>query len=142
MNIVLLWFSSFILFISLPFVKVDRELTPYYEEFMQIVNNECSKVKLPNQFIVEFKQLDDEEIGSCTIYLHKKEVFIDVNFWKTASSRTKKQLMFHELTHCLLGLHHVDVSGNYMYPYIEPIPENELIDQVKNNVKLFCNQKQ
>lgn len=141
MNLFLVWVSGIILFISLPTIKVDREIAPYYNEFMEIVESECPNLQLPNQLFVLFDELNDDEIGSCTVYLHKKKILIDKNFWSISEARVRKQLVFHELTHCVLKLNHVDVENNYMYPYIETVPGDQLIEQVRLNVRIACEQR-
>lgn len=141
MNLFLAWISGVILFISLPTIEVDHEIAPYYNEFMEIVKNECPNLQLPNQLFVLFDELNDDEIGSCTVYLHKKQILIDKNFWSISEARVRKQLVFHELTHCVLKLNHVDVENNYMYPYIETVPGDQLIEQVRLNVRIACEQR-
>jgi hypothetical protein len=102
-----------------------------------------SKVYMPpdrpivpsKKITIQFANLDDTVIGLCQRPIFKS-VFrpiltIDRNFWKTADSGTKEQLVFHELGHCALGRLHNDAVVNFlnikvgvsiMHSYLDAVP--------------------
>lgn len=140
MQLILTCFLTLIFFIGAPIKNIDDRIEPYYKEFMGIVKNECPKIETPRQFIARFDTLRNEEVGLCTFYAFKRDVSIDKNFWETAPEYGRRQLVFHELTHCILNKHHVDEKDNYMNPYLNYIPEKDLITQIQENARRFCNE--
>jgi Zn-dependent peptidase ImmA (M78 family) len=139
MGLLAAWFSAIILFFTIPLNNIDKDLNVYYAEFMALGKEQCNKIQKPNQFSIRFSKLTDDNIGLCTVYLHRKEILIDENYWTISNLETKKQLMFHELTHCILNKHHIDTEDNYMNPYLIQLPEDVLYNQVKENMTQFCN---
>jgi hypothetical protein len=139
MGILAAWVSAIILFFTIPLNNIDKDLNSYYKEFMSIGKEQCDKIQKPNQFSIRFGELTDDNIGLCTFYLHRKEILIDENYWAISNLETRKQLVFHELTHCILDTHHIDAEDNYMNPYLIQLPEDVLYNQVKDNMIKFCN---
>lgn len=132
-------FASFILFLSVPSKKADVELYPYYMDFMSFSKKRCDKIETPNQFLLTFKQLKNDEIGLCYTYpYNKREIFIDEFYWDNASETERRQLVYHELTHCILNKDHVKSENNYMNAYLFPLEEEELYKQLSNNIDDFC----
>ena len=43
------------------------------------------------------------------------EIYIDYNYWKNASDRDRKLLIFHELGHDVLNLNHSSNPCHFMY---------------------------
>ena len=134
-----IWISSMILFFTLPMNSIDKDLNSYYKEFMDLGKEHCNKIQKPNQFSIRFSKLTDDNIGLCTVYIHRKEVLIDENYWAISNLETRKQLVFHELTHCILDKNHIDSEDNYMNPYLIELPKDVLYEQVKDNMVKFCN---
>lgn len=141
MQFLFAWVLAFTFLVSVPFVRIDEEVKPYYNEFISIVKNECPNLKTPKQLIVSFKTLKNEEIGLCTIYAFRREINFDPLSWGLSTNILRRQLVFHELTHCVLNVHHVKDSKHYMNAYIVYVPEEELILQLKNNIKEACNEQ-
>ena len=139
MEFLVTWLVSLIFFMVVPFKIVPPEVDPYYNEFIEIVQKECPKIKQPMQFGIYFKRLKNEEVGLCTLYTFKRKIEIDEFFWVNSDNRTRRQLVFHELTHCILETHHVEDIQNYMYPYMVYVPEEQLAGQVKQVAKDYCN---
>jgi hypothetical protein len=139
MSFLAIWISSVILFFTLPTNNIDKELNSYYKEFMDLGKERCNKIQKPNQFSIKFSKLTDDNIGLCTVYIHRKEVLIDENYWAISNLETRKQLVFHELTHCILDKNHIDSEDNYMNPYLIELPKDVLYEQVKDNMVKFCN---
>ena len=139
MGFLAVWISSVIMFFTLPMNNIDKDLNLYYKEFMDLGKKECKKIQKPNQFSIKFSKLTDDNIGLCTVYVHRKEILIDENYWAISNLETRKQLVFHELTHCILNKDHVNSEDNYMNPYLIELPKDVLYEQVKDNMVKFCN---
>lgn len=140
MPFLLAWLMSLLIFINVPIKQIDPRVEPYYNEFMGIVKNECPNLETPRQFIVGFGTLRNEEIGLCYTYSVRREIKFDESFWEITPEYGRKQLVFHELTHCVLNVHHIDNDKNYMNPYLIYIPESDLIDQLQQNARSVCNE--
>lgn len=140
MEVLVSWLLSFLLFLTIPIKKIDNEFLPYYNSFFKSVNKNCKKISPPNQLTITFKDLSKEEVGLCYIFPHKKQIYIDKFFWEYANDNEKKQLIYHELTHCILNIHHVSDKSNYMNDYLVLLPDNVLETQLENNIKEACNE--
>ena len=87
--------------------------------------------------IVNFKDLSElGKIGICTLrkveavgrsYDYIPEVSIDKEFWETATEASRKDLMDHELGHCILKRGHnenikdeINTPESIMFPYHVP----------------------
>ncbi len=139
MPFIITWLLSLILFASVPIQNIPEGIYPYYKEYLFIVQNECPKVTVPRQLIIEFKELRNEEVGLCYLYVFKSKIEFDPLYWTQANDLMRKQLVFHELTHCILETHHDDTYVNYMNSYLTYVPEEVLIEQVKQNARNNCN---
>lgn len=135
------WFVSLVLFLSIPIKQVHPELIEYYKNFMDVVKTECPKIEPPRQLILEVGVLGDENIGVCYYYTVKRNIVVDKFYWETATEQQRKQLMYHELSHCVLNKDHVQSEADYMNPYATDISDEELIRQVKENAVSFCNEQ-
>jgi hypothetical protein len=138
MKIVLAWFLAILFFTSIPIVNVDERIVPYYNEFISLVKNECPKIETPNQFKIKFDELKNEEVGVCYFFMFRREIKIDQSFWDVTPEYGRRQLIFHELTHCILDTHHVEDENNYMNAYLNYVPTDVLIEQVKQVAKNYC----
>lgn len=139
MPFIITWLISLILFASIPIQNIPDSVYPYYEEYVSIVKKECPKIKVPRQLLIQFNNLKNEEVGLCYLYAFKRKIEFDNVYWQTTNHMMRKQLVFHELTHCILETHHDDSYINYMNSYVAYVPEEKLIEQVKQNAKAYCN---
>lgn len=107
---------------------VDKELNEYLTFFVQSaeinkteLKYSAAKVTLqfkPTSFFKNTKSY--YEVGLCRSCKNSKdsdciaEVYINKDYWKTASRMNKRLLMFHELGHCLMFKSHddrIDLAG-------------------------------
>ena len=110
---------------SLPNKELNEEFKPYYFKFTAIILDVELTINKPikwNKYIGEIKMVDkmsDKIIGLCKIFNETTwEIDISNNFWVSCDTEDKKILMYHELSHCILGLNHSKDSNTYMYPTI------------------------
>lgn len=124
-----------------PVRKIDSRLSPYYQEFVQLSLDNCkisSKLNFPNFLYAGIKSLDYPMAGVCNRSLITWFIFIDKDFFNKYTEIQKKTMIFHELTHCILKLNHIDNPNHYMYPIIVDITEEELKNQVIENINTVC----
>lgn len=116
--------------------RVDPALLPYYEVFVQSSsirgNNQST-----NDLIMEFGPTEGRVIAYCQkqiryndSFLQKTEkvdtpqVVVNPNWWKNASEPSRREVIYHELGHCLMNKDHDTRLSSYarqpeslMYPY-------------------------
>lgn len=116
--------------------RVDPALMPYYEVFVQssvIRGNDQST----NDLIMEFGPTEGRVIAYCQrqvryneSFLQKTEkidtplVVVNPNWWRNSSEASRREVIYHELGHCLMNKEHDTRVSSYvgrpeslMYPY-------------------------
>jgi hypothetical protein len=88
-------------------VVVDPVLQPYLTSFETDVGVSTDGIS------VDFANTETnpnplgETVGECILYSNNTKVIqIDSGYWTTASAEQRKQLIYHELGHCAMGLGH------------------------------------
>lgn len=129
-----LWVSFLV-----PKKSITPELQPWYNEYVSILKEECPDwYREPIQMTLKMEELPYPEIGLCSRYLTGFVLRIDNIFWKTYPEADRKATEFHELTHCILGLKHNEMPGDYMEAKLSPITEWLLDLQVRRDMKNKC----
>lgn len=122
---------------------VDNEFAPYKNEFYTFLDRGCpSKVKYEtNYYTIKFGSpaKPDDWIGICEPHLNGFTIEVEPGFWDRADVQDRRQLIYHELSHCVIYRDHVGDVNNYMYPVIMRINPEIMINQLKNNIADFCN---
>lgn len=127
-----------------PIYKVDPVIEPYVEEFKSIGQSVCNKVDYftPPKTIIQFKKslLTEKEniIGVCYRSNISYKIEYDEDYFYGLSPTSKKALVFHELTHCMLLIDHSEDRHNYMYENLVELDEKTLYNQLKDNFKKRC----
>lgn len=136
----LFFVGLFFTYVNIPLKEIDPELAPYYQEFLGLYNEFCPNRPLPTKTVIKFNFKGGTVIGTCTRSYKRSVIEIDPINWYLSPLMDRKQLMFHELTHCLLSLGHVDERfvDNYMNPVLYPLEEPSLSLQVINNMHYVC----
>lgn len=134
----MLFVILFIFLFPLRTVAPAPELKVYQKEYNDLVKEECPGLEFPRNLGLGFTTLSKDEIGVCNIFLAKRQILVDKTFWNLSSELDRKQLMFHELTHCTFNIGHVENPNNYMNPYLMHISEEDLIIQVKQVSREQC----
>lgn len=73
--------------------------TEYFEFFQEAYKRKCLVIPVS----AYFSRLEDEIAGYC---IPGFGILINENRWPTLGAYQKRELMFHELAHCTLGLEH------------------------------------
>jgi len=124
---------------AVPSHYVDPELKPYVDDYMALLDQTCpGKVRYNNQFIVVKTKLDEKYIGMCTNLLDYRKIEVDTAFWNQADEYERRQLMYHELAHCVLNKKHVEGFDNYMYYRKNDVLPYLLESQVVLDMKEWC----
>lgn len=120
-------------------LEVPPQAKNYYNEYISYIPKYCkNKVFRFNKLRISFSPLGEDYIGFCNKTFNERQIILDTSFWKWMSIDDKKQLLFHELSHCLINKDHVTDPTNYMYPTEYTIPEKVVIEQVKEDIKYYC----
>lgn len=120
--------------------KVDVDLRPYVTDYYKLLNDNCKSKKFTtDDFIaIEFVEKNNDWIGLCIYKINGYQIYINKEFWDRSLDETKRLLMYHELSHCVLGQPHIDDPYNYMYPYIQYLPEVMFTEQTVNDITVAC----
>ena len=120
---------------------VPKEVKNYYNEYVSYIPHDCRrKVFRFNKFNIKFSPLGGDFIGFCNKMFRERKIILDTQYWKWMSEADKKQLLFHELSHCLINKNHVEDMTNYMYPTAYTVPEEIFVAQVKEDIKNYCDE--
>ena len=130
----------------IPSKHIDKEIQPYYDLYMKIVNTYCTPKQywFPRKVKVQFGNLldkDSEVIGVCAYaYPRRFVITLDKQFFEFVPEVQKFQVLAHEMRHCLFLADHSQDPGNYMAPYFPILPAEVLIKQVTEDIKNSCKQ--
>jgi hypothetical protein len=127
-------------YFTIPIKSIDRDFNEHYKSFMGLYNQHCPERKIPLQFKLHYRRLNGSMIGLCTRRPGSAVVAIDPIYWMISNDLVQKQLMYHELTHCLLDVAHIidPRRSHYMGPYMEDLTEEELLEQTVEIMKEVC----
>jgi len=133
---VLLW-ATVLHYVNILFVLVpyrNTELMEVFNEQMTVIKERCEphKYRNPNFFTtVMFRDLK-EEIAYCQHKVNGFVLVFDKGYWDYILSKSdKKQVMMHEIVHCVFKQEHVEDPNHFMAPYFEPMTDAVFDQQVK-----------
>jgi hypothetical protein len=121
---------------------IEPELLPYAEFYYDKLASVCKNSPLLRDEFISIKFVPDnsEWIGLCAYRINGFQILVNARYWysiKTTDSE-RKLLIYHELSHCVLGQPHVEDIDDYMYPSVQPIPEEVFIKQVIRDMEKSC----
>jgi hypothetical protein len=89
--------------------KMDQEIRPHFDEFLDVAKRN-DKFVLPYNITFEYTsetiQGNKSIVGLCINLLVDHLVLIKTQYWSKATQNKQRQLIFHELGHCMLNRHH------------------------------------
>ncbi len=123
----------------------DDALMPYYNETLSIVRERCT----PDQYFfpkiqgIRFYNApeDSGEIAICESNKLGFRIGFDRASWAAASEADRKQVMAHEVVHCLFNQDHVQDAENFMAPYFARMDEAVLLKQLDEYLSNKCGPK-
>lgn len=87
--------------------KIPAEFQPHIKDFVKTSNG---KIKLREVMTIQFKfkkyPSGSSTLGTCYPAVVKRWITINQKWWKTATYKSQRELIFHELGHCLLNRRH------------------------------------
>lgn len=122
---------------------VDPELQGYVNEYYTLLGQYCPNKKYNitkhyHIYLTKNVGYEADTIGMCSRLILGFDVQINRAFWNKASLIDRRQLIYHELAHCLIFKPHVNDKFNYMYPYQLEISPDELMYQVVQDIESYC----
>lgn len=120
---------------------VNKEMEGYYNTYVHQLNTICpGRYKEPHQMIVDIKPLPKSTIGLCIRLFTKRYMYVDTSHWTYSNEFKRKQVLYHELSHCLLDKEHVDDYNHYMYFQDTEILPHVFESQVIADMREYCKQ--
>ena len=121
---------------------VDIGLSPYVQEYYNLLHDYCPNKSYNTTVMYNIKivsDLDDEAIGVCYRFFSGYKILIKKPWWDMATDANKRQLIYHEMAHCLIYREHEmrDMS-HYMYPEFNNILQEDLLIQTVQDIEDFC----
>lgn len=135
------WVSLLVFLVSCAPVNV----IPYINDFNSLVVDCPTKFKgVVTTFFLPQKTLSrlvgEDVIGVCSGNSLFRQVALSKEWYDFASEDDRRQLLYHEFTHCVLDVDHTDDVSNYMYYSLSTTMTKEQLDlQVKDVVQKTCN---
>lgn len=128
-----------VLFVLTPYR--NSELNAVFTENLSIIETACDKTKYryPTPFIIiTFSNLL-EEIAYCQRKANGFVIVFDKVYWdKILTKSDRKQVMMHEMVHCMFNQKHLPDSKHFMAEFFEPISEEEFKKQTDEYLKNKC----
>lgn len=107
-------------------ITVDARLKPYMQSFEANIGMSTAGISAKMANLSDIELNAGDEVGLCTLDHSTRTIYIDLQYWNQADSDSRMQLMYHELGHCALFLHHTSLlkpNGcpiSIMYPLTFP----------------------
>lgn len=119
---------------------VEPELQPYVNEYKGLLDTYCpsKKYNRTDYFTIRFSKKDAAWIGLCQLDMFGYSIAIDKTYWDRAVDVDRKQLVYHEMAHCLIYKGHIDDPNNYMNPVETVLSEEEYTKQAITDIQGFC----
>jgi len=123
--------------------SVTPEFEPYVKEYYRKVEANCHPDDYNSSpfYQIKFKPQVDGIIGLCYQKINGYRIEIDPDWWNDPwrTEADRKQLMDHELAHCVIYRPHSDNAQHYMYPSHVNLSEQVENAQVLEDIVNRCN---
>lgn len=129
-----------ILFVT-NYKRIDDELRPFTEEYHALLDKYCDtkNYNTSNFYSITFvNSMNDGDIGVCYRKINGYSIEVNKQWWDAVSENDRRQLIYHEMAHCLIYKDHVDDKNNYMNPYFNRLQYNDLADQASLDIYNRC----
>lgn len=127
-----------------PYTYVDKDLQQYNSIYDSYVHLYCDNrfEGVFSQINIKFDNLELPMIGYCQQNSNGYSIRIDKRYWYNTSDINKQTLLFHEKSHCVLGMDHSKNINNYMYEKMEDnLDHFMLYNQIRNDIIEHCKEK-
>jgi len=130
-----------LLLILFPYRKIDKRLEPSVDWVMNIVNEECPKHNYFWPSKIEIKIEDKPNysyIGICRKNPLTFIIEVQQYFYEMEQEEFIKQLMAHELIHCIFNQDHINEDGNLMNPNFQMVLNGTVEEQLREFARKSC----
>ena len=119
---------------------VSSDLRPHVEAFKEAYELSCGgTLEFPEYYKIETAtDLYKNRAGVCVRLPGMFLIKIDRDGWEHSDQHEKMQVMFHELSHCLLKEDHSKNSSNYMYYKMNDLVDEEVVRQTFVVMRRHC----
>lgn len=122
------------------YTKVDKSVKPYVDEYNAIVETFCPDKSVRKHYNIKLsKELPDPDwIGYCARTMISYNIDLLESYWIEANFNVRRQLVYHEMAHCVIDKEHETNGFHYMNPKFEEFPEEFYMPQVIADIKTWC----
>lgn len=102
------------------FLLIDAEAAPYVVQFEEASSLYGESIKVDNLVVVkrEGSFFESTKLATCILQAEATPtIYINNTFYPRLTEWDKRELLFHEMGHCVLGLPHIDSQQSLMYPW-------------------------
>lgn len=92
--------------------SIDSEFAPHLEVFKAEAQQRGIPMNINNLVMRFTKAFDKSETLAQCQYGTTPTILVGLDFWNYSDPKTREQVIFHELGHCILGRGHLDDSVN------------------------------
>jgi hypothetical protein len=99
-----------VLFVT-SYKKIDPELVSFVQDYHSFLDKYCDTGRYNNTNFYSITFVDDmpdEDIGVCYRKINGYAIEVNKRWWKETNTQDHRQLMYHELAHCLIDKNHVE----------------------------------
>lgn len=122
--------------------SVEPTLQHYVSDYYNLVDKYCSPEQYNSSGFYEVGFIilppSDNTIAYCEQHFMGYEIQVNTTIWNTLVEFERRQLMYHELAHCVIYKHHVQDPGNYMYPFFIALPYDKYFPGVVKDIRDRC----
>ena len=95
-------------------ITQDQELADHVNHFIAEAAKHSAAYMVPANMVVKKVEMPIGTLGTCTISTSGLTVKLNTIYWKYISKAKQTQVIFHELSHCLLNMDHYDTEVDIM----------------------------
>jgi len=119
---------------------INKDLVSYWDREISTIKNTCKAgISMPTNVSVNFGETDDA-IGYCQKYSNGFKIVLNEQYWyHNLDGSGKRQLLLHEMCHCIFNIKHNSDEKHFMYPEFTKIDENTLLNQLEGTIKSSSN---
>lgn len=118
----------------------DSRLKPYFEDNLAEIQSFCkpSQYHLPYFHAAYFGNTEGDVVAYCEQKRNGYIMVFNKRFWDALNETNKRQLMMHEMVHCLFKQPHFNSNFHFMATYFVAIPEPMLGIQFREYLYRKC----
>lgn len=122
----------------------DPVLQPYVDDYLSLVKQSCkvNQLNLPHSRLIRFLEPGRDRAAECGFNSRYWFINVSPSYWNRIGEEDRAQLMYHELSHCILRMDHSPDPENYMYYKTTPVTKIMAQLQVLQDAKDICHDQE